>query len=60
MRGKDVDYYIQGKENTQIGSVAPDFSAPDIKGEVVKLCEYRGKYVLLDFGLVGVRIVLKE
>ena len=50
LRGKEVDYYIQGKENTQIGSVAPDFSAPDMmNGEIVKLSDYRGKYVLLDF-----------
>ncbi|WP_308600842.1 TlpA disulfide reductase family protein [uncultured Dysgonomonas sp.] len=49
LRGKEVDYYIKGKENTQIGSVAPDFSAPDMNGEIVKLFDYRGKYVLLDF-----------
>ena len=47
LRGKEVDYYIQGKENTQIGSVAPDFSAPDTNGEIVKLSDYRGKYLSL-------------
>ncbi|WP_293912454.1 MULTISPECIES: TlpA disulfide reductase family protein [unclassified Sphingobacterium] len=32
-----------------LGSVAPAFSQQDTSGKVVKLEEYRGKYVLLDF-----------
>lgn len=32
-----------------IGSVLPEFSQDDPNGKVVKLSDYRGKYVLLDF-----------
>lgn len=33
----------------QIGQPAPDFSIPNVDGKTVKLADYRGKYVLLDF-----------
>ena len=33
----------------QIGQQAPDFSAPDTLGRVIKLSDYRGKYLVLDF-----------
>lgn len=32
-----------------IGSIAPDFTLPDVNGKMVKLSDYRGKYVLIDF-----------
>jgi thiol-disulfide isomerase/thioredoxin len=31
------------------GSMAPEFSQPDTLGKMVKLSDFRGKYVLLDF-----------
>ncbi len=31
------------------GSVANDFTTKDIKGKTIKLSDFRGKYVLLDF-----------
>ncbi len=33
----------------QIGQTAPDFTIQSINGKTVKLSDYRGKYVLLDF-----------
>jgi peroxiredoxin len=33
----------------QVGQTAPDFSIQSIDGKLVKLSDYRGKYVLLDF-----------
>jgi peroxiredoxin len=32
-----------------IGAVAPDFSQPDVNGKQVKLSDFRGKYILVDF-----------
>ena len=32
-----------------VGQIAPDFSIQDLDGNTVKLSDYRGKYVLLDF-----------
>ncbi len=36
-------------KNLEIGAVAPDFTMPDVDGNLVSLSSYRGKYVLLDF-----------
>ncbi len=35
-----------------IGAKAPEFSQPDMKGKMVHLSDYKGKYVLLEFYLV--------
>lgn len=32
-----------------MGSVAPNFSLPDVNGKMVSLSDYKGKYVLIDF-----------
>ena len=34
---------------TQIGAIAPDFSLPNPEGKMVKLSDFRGQYVLIDF-----------
>jgi len=34
---------------TSIGSIAPDFTENDVNGQPVRLSDFRGKYVLLDF-----------
>jgi peroxiredoxin len=36
-------------KTVQVGQIAPDFSIPSIDGKTIKLSDYRGKYVLLDF-----------
>ena len=33
----------------QLDTLAPDFAAPDTLGQVVRLSDYRGKYVIVDF-----------
>jgi len=33
----------------KVGQAAPDFSAPDLQGKAVKLSDYRGKYVVLEW-----------
>lgn len=40
---------IGAAKATAIGATAPDFSQSDVDGKQVKLSDFRGKYVLLDF-----------
>lgn len=42
----DMSRYVPALET---GAEAPDFEAPDILGNPVKLSDFRGKYVVLDF-----------
>ena len=47
--GKEVAAKIQTVKKTQEGVEAADFAQPDVDGKMVKLSDYRGKYVLVDF-----------
>lgn len=40
---------IQQVKNTSIGSKAPDFTQNNTSGKPVKLSDFKGKYVLIDF-----------
>lgn len=40
---------IEARKITAIGKIAPDFTQPDTLGIAVKLSDFRGKYVLVDF-----------
>ena len=40
---------IESVAKTAIGTVAPDFTFPDINGNDVSLSSFKGKYVLIDF-----------
>lgn len=47
--GRDFADAINSARFTSIGSVAPDFTENDTSGQPVKLSDFKGKYVLLDF-----------
>jgi len=47
--GKKVALRIASTKKTQDGVEAPEFSQTDVDGKIVKLSDYRGKYVLVDF-----------
>lgn len=47
--GKKINEGIKLNEKTAVGVVAPEFSQTDVNGKVVKLSDYKGKYVLVDF-----------
>lgn len=40
---------LYDKGPTSVGAYAPDFEQPDAKGNKVKLSDFKGRYVLLDF-----------
>jgi len=47
--GRELAQEIASLKSGSPGSVATDFSGADINGQPLKLSDYRGKYVLLDF-----------
>ncbi|MEJ2881476.1 TlpA disulfide reductase family protein [Pedobacter sp. GR22-6] len=47
--GKDMARALKGVNNTAVGRIAPEFSQPDTVGRIVKLSDFRGKYVFVDF-----------
>lgn len=49
VQGKQLNSAIALALQTSIGRLAPDFSHRDITGKKVRLSDYRGQYVLLDF-----------
>lgn len=47
--GKALDSRILAEKTIKIGNIAPDFSQADTSGNLVRLANYRGQYVLVDF-----------
>lgn len=47
--GREIALYIQQKKTSEPGAVAPDFAIKDTTGKIIRLSDYRGKYVLLNF-----------
>lgn len=47
--GRKIKSEIDINDKTAIGVIAPEFSQKDVNGKIVKLSDYRGKYVLVDF-----------
>lgn len=40
---------VEKLKAVQVGETAPDFSIPSVDGKTIKLSDYRGKYLLIDF-----------
>jgi peroxiredoxin len=47
--GQDTQAKIDKWKATSVGSVAPDFAQNDSTGKSIKLSDFRGQYVLIDF-----------
>jgi peroxiredoxin len=47
--GKRIAEKIQAGKIIAIGKIAPEFEQPDTSGQMVRLSDFRGKYVLVDF-----------
>jgi peroxiredoxin len=47
--GKMVQADIRKLKGTVIGGMAPEFESTDANGKIVKLTDFRGKYLLVDF-----------
>ena len=47
--GKDIATYFGAIKNTKIGVQALDFTQNDVNDKPVKLSDFKGKYVLVDF-----------
>lgn len=47
--GREMQEKIDIALRTEVGGTAPEFEKKDMNGQTVKLSDYRGKYVLLDF-----------
>jgi len=47
--GKQMAAKIEASEKTKMGKIAVDFTQIDTAGKAVKLSDYRGQYVLVDF-----------
>jgi peroxiredoxin len=47
--GKKLKTTIALNDKTSVGAAAPEFSQIDVNGKIIKLSDYKGKYVLVDF-----------
>jgi len=47
--GKQLDAFLMNDRKTAIGALAMDFTQNDPSGKPVKLSDFKGKYVLIDF-----------
>ncbi|TFF37479.1 TlpA disulfide reductase family protein [Mucilaginibacter psychrotolerans] len=47
--GKKTATDITGQVRSSVNLMAPDFTLADTKGKMIKLADYKGKYVLIDF-----------
>ena len=45
----DINVEVQGKPPVAIGNIAPQFEIKNLDGKPLRLADFKGKYVLLDF-----------
>ena len=48
-KGRDYGSRVQALKDVGVGQLAPAFSQTTTEGKMVRLADYRGKYVLIDF-----------
>lgn len=48
-QGENIKKFLDSYDQTAIGSIAPDFSAPNPEGDMVSLKESLGKVTIIDF-----------
>jgi len=46
---KELAGRIQAEKIIKVGNVAPDFTQPDVNGNPIRLSDFRGRYILIDF-----------
>lgn len=47
--GESIKQRIRLGKKISVGMLSKDFALPDVNGKMIRLSDYRGKYVLLDF-----------
>lgn len=47
--GKEIQQRLEIHDQTAVGSMLPDFELPDTASAPVRLSDFRGKYILVDF-----------
>jgi hypothetical protein len=57
---KEIPMQLESSIRTKVGQVAPDLELQTQMGTSLKLSEFRGKYLLVDFWLVGVDHAAKK
>ncbi|MFK7981529.1 MAG: redoxin domain-containing protein [Saprospiraceae bacterium] len=51
--GQFLKNWLANALDLTIGDQAPDFQAPNLAGKSIALSDFKGKYVLIEFGLTG-------
>ena len=59
-QGKIFERYLDALKNTQVGKKAPSITQLNLAGEPYALSDLKGKYVLVDFGPPGARLVERK